>query len=329
MRPRYSLLIGACILALGGCDTMREKYTGERYGDPVLGPRRSPPLNPKMSAQPVDKITPTAPVLSQNRSVTSSPYDQYDTKGNEVGRKNYLKEWTAGDNAATATAPAASPIVAPAPASQRKSFKGISTASSAPAPLSEPAPANAPAPVIIEPAAPANEENGVIVPLLEPRAQRAPDGKMATVKDLAATTPAATPAAMQEVAAPIEPKAEPLAVQRAEVMPLSEELTKLEPAAGGEAKEYPHLADVPKAPEEFKAMRAEKNAKKKELEDTFKNEMEEKQKLDAEPTELPASDLPQVEGMIRDMNEAIHSDAPIAGASNQYGIFEASPSAGF
>jgi len=285
MLPRYKFFVGVCLVALSGCgDTYefaREKYTGERYGDPVVGARRAPLLNPKTASAPKgapEKIVPAAPQ-------GNSPYDQYDAKGNEKGGTNYVKEWM-GDK------PKPKPITAP---SERKSFRGLAPS----APVNIPAAVSVPEHVLvapsekIEPQAPKpqvkpvprpepEEENGVMVPIIE---------------------------------------------DRVENIPQSATFAELAPSAGGEKLDYPHLADVPKVPEAFAKVKADKAAVHQDLQNEYNGAMEEKQKLDAEPTELPDPTLPQVEGMIRDIDNAVNSDIPIISATNET-VKEASPAAG-
>lgn len=278
---RPALLVSTCILALSACDFVREKTTGVRYGDPVVGARRSPILNPKAGpgvATPAQKIVPSAPSSSP-----ANPYDQYDAKGNEVGgQKNYVKEWLGDKPSEPAAAESSLP-------SGRKPFKGLMAASepmpqpTAPVVESKPVMKNKPAQKIIPSTVPA-DENGVVVPLTEQR----------------------------------------------ELIPQAALLSNLQPAAGGDQvpKEYPHLADVPKAPQELKDFKQGKDAVQKEMEGEFNHSMEEKKKLDEEPTDLHESSLPEVEGMIQDIDGAIHGDTPIVQAQAHGNVEEASPSAG-
>lgn len=265
---RYAFLVSSCVLALSACDFVREKTTGERYGDPVIGARRSPILNPKAgpstAAVPAQKIVPKGP------STPATPYEQYDAKGNEVnGQKNYVKEWF-GDKAPATEATTALPA-------GRKAFKGLMAASEpmpvATAPVIEDKPVIENKPTIekIVPSTVPADENGVIVPLSEQR----------------------------------------------ELIPQAGTLSDLQPAAGGdpETLEYPHLADVPKPPQELKDFKKEKAGIQKEMEGEFDRSMEEKKKLQEEPTELHDPTLPEVEGMIQEIDGAINGDTPIVQAA--------------
>ncbi|MDX2072839.1 MAG: hypothetical protein SFX19_00560 [Alphaproteobacteria bacterium] len=267
------------LATLAGCQDAREfvyeKYTGERVGDPVPGPRRPPLLNAgyTKNAPPAPAAVSSRAVPIQPKSASITPYDQYDNDGNDVSRTNYIKEWLGDDKKAPEAASAASASAAPV-ASGRKPFKGSVAALEPATPVvltPQPAPARVipPAPQIrAVPPAVIEEENGVFVP---------------------------------------EPE------QRAEAVPV--QFSQLQPAAGGsQPPSYPHLADVPKVPEASEAVRKQKNMQQKSLQREHKAAMEEKKELDAEPTELPVT-LPQVDGMLRDIDEAIHGPTPIVQAT--------------
>lgn len=267
MAWRTLTILGVSFLALTACSGVREfvyeKYTGERTGDAVAGPRRPPILNPA-AAKAVAQAPARPAAQAAPSAAAATPYDQYDNKGNEVGSTNYVKEWF-GDKPGQ-------------PAAGRKSFKGVVASADAPAPVvlkpRVTSPAAVPAP---------EEENGVFIDIPEERSQA----------------------------------------------PTEATLAQLQPAAGSANApgEYPYLASVPKVPPQFKAVKAEKDAQLKDLQQNYDAAMEQKKALDAEPTELPPATLPQVQGMIDEINEAVHGETPIVQAKAAT-IQEASPSAG-
>lgn len=258
---RYALPACAVFALLSACggtaDFVREKYTGERYGDPVEGPRRAPVLNPGY-ARPQAPARPAAPQPVVQSNAAPTPYDQYDDKGNEKGGTNYLKQWFGGNSEAQSAAV------------ERKPFKGVAAVVDKPAPVII-TPAGAPravpqTPVVKESPALAPEENGVVVPLDKQ--------------------------------------------QRVEA-PASMQVAQLQPAAPKAPSKYPHLSSVPKAPEQFKAVKATKDETYNELQMNYDAAMEQKKRLADEPTELPPTTLPQVEGMLKEIDGAIHGETPI------------------
>ena len=269
-------------------DYIEEKYTGERRGDMVGGGRRPPKLNPG-GPRGMPEMQ-TAPIIVPAAKAPSA-YDQYDADGNDTSRKNYIKEWVGGGDA---------------PQEPRKAFKGkraVAVEEAAPAPIkttiplkpaeppaavistAPPTPAEAP---VVAPAAPAAKT--VLVPV-SPRIQ--------------IEEPATTP---EENGVMI-----PLPEERSDIAP-PQPLAQLQPAAGS-APTDPHLSSVPKAPEAFKAIKDEKDAAQKGLEDDHKKAMEEKEKLEEEPTELKPVTLPQVEGMLNDLKIALYGNIPIIQAA--------------
>lgn len=251
-----------------------EKYTGERQGDPVSGPRRPPVLNPAYAqVAPPAPIVPRAPAQAPAAQPTRqakaeiTPFDQYDANGNDVTRTNYIQEWFGDKKEA---APAALP-------SGRKAFKGSVAAlePAQPVELTAPAPTQKIVPIApqIQPSrAPAvieQEDNGVFVPETDQRASLS-----------------------------------------------SIEMAQLQPAAGGTPPAaYPHLADVPKTPPQFRIMKRESMTLEEEMRLQHDSAMEQKQQLQQEPTDLKPTTLPQVEGMMEDINSAIHGSTPIVTAA--------------
>lgn len=109
--PRYRLLLFPLLLLAMSCsdmrESLREKYTGERKGNPVVGMRRAPILNPGMKAaapvMPVQaaempapnkampvaaKVAPAIPAGAKD----ADPYDMYDEKGNAKEPVSKAKE---------------------------------------------------------------------------------------------------------------------------------------------------------------------------------------------------------------------------------------------
>lgn len=262
----FRYLVPACVVfaALSACgdtgDFLREKYTGERYGDAVMGARRMPVLNPGAAKMAAPAAPSAVPVASAPPKAAPAPYDQYDNAGNEVGGTNYVKQWF-GDKK-------------PAPPAERKAFKGVVASAD---PVVEPEHRIPRSPELIPQAPPvkevlpeAPEENGVMVPLPQ---------------------------------------------QRSEAVPKEIEVSQLEPAAGGAVPSaYPHLSSVPKVPEQFKGIKAGKDATHQELQMQHDAAMEQKKRLSEEPTELPPTTLPQVEGMLKEIEGAIHGEVPIVTA---------------
>jgi hypothetical protein len=249
MLLRYTLLLCASALALSACSEqrafIREKYTGERYGAQVTGPRRPPILNPEgvqLNAQVPARIIPQAVPIAPKQAVVPgdappSPYDQFDAKG-EPTPESYAKRES----------------LTPPPVSGRKPFKGVLTAGNAQAPVLVPqsAPITEEKPQIRPlPVVPDEEDNGVMLPELAPQVQRPPAGVA------------------------------------------------------------PRLASVPKVPPEFKALKKAKTDRERELQMNYDAAQEQKKLLSEEPTELPPATLPQVEGMLQDIDGAIHGDVPI------------------
>jgi hypothetical protein len=95
------------------------------------------------------------------------------------------------------------------------------------------------------------------------------------------------------------------------------QVAQLSPAAGGDADadDDIHLSSVPKMPVEFEAIKQEKDAAEQELTNEHDKAMEEKEKLSEEPSELKPASLPQVEGMLKDLNAILHSNQPIVQAT--------------
>lgn len=90
------LFLPLLLLTVSSCgefrESMREKYTGERRGTPVVGGRRAPVLNPApmmatpapvqpVNMKPIAPIVPSAPA-AKAASSEADPYDMYDNKGN-------------------------------------------------------------------------------------------------------------------------------------------------------------------------------------------------------------------------------------------------------
>lgn len=266
MVPFRYVALFPTLLLLAGCgdlrETLVEKYTGERKGDVVTGPRRPPLLNPgyaalQRPAAPPAPIAPIVPQPPQNAKAAPTPYEQYDADGNDTTRTNYLKEWFGDKKEAAPPAPVV-PMAQAAPGG-RKSFRGAaaSVEPAAPvviAPQTSPVPQWAP-----------EEDNGVFLPEPQKRAQAAPVGQ----------------------------------------------LSQLQPAAGG----YPHLATVPKTPSELVQMKREAPASQRDLQKDYNAAMEQKRVLEQEPTELAPVTLPKVEGMLEEIDEAIHGNTPIVQAA--------------
>lgn len=281
--PRLVLLLSASAAALAACsDTrtlLREKYTGERIGDPVEGPRRPPKLNPGYAAAPAAQPG-IAPLRQQaQKPASASPYDQYDAQGNEVGGTNYIKQWTSGSTSTSKSIGT----------QERKSFKGLTVSSSM----------EVPAPVTLktQPVAPI----APVAVVHEPVPQIAPPP---VIHDESGDNEVVVPQAPQSNAAPAKPSNLSASVQQ---------IAQLQPAAGGNAE--PHLSSVPQVPERFKEMKKEAPAAQKELEDEHKKAMDDKEKLSEEPTDLKPVTLPQVEGMLREIKDAINGDQPIVQAA--------------
>src|SRR5690606_34945594 len=98
------------------------------------------------------------------------------------------------------------------------------------------------------------------------------------------------------------------------------QLAQLQPAAGGEpALDYPHLSEVPKRPKQMRAVKRGRGAAEEALQAEHEAAMEEKQRLMEEPTELAPAPapvtLPKIEGMMRDIDEALRGNRPIVQAA--------------
>ncbi len=278
---RITVSFCATLAALTACsdarEYAREKYTGERYGDAVGGPRRPPVLNPAyaQAKQPVVRIAPAAPnapiVPEKIASAAPTPYDQYDNNGNDTTRTNYVKEWVRGKEEQPITA-------------GRKAFRGSVAA--------------------LQPAEPV-----ALVPDKPPEHLIRPVPPAPQTKEV---PPAIVPESDNGVFIP-EPQ------KRAEAEPSAPvQLSQLQPAAGGQPPAsvvYPHLADVPKVPVEFGAVKEGKVDAEKELQMQHESAMEQKKLLNEEPTELSPATLPQVQGMLEDIKGAITGSTPIIQAS--------------
>lgn len=321
MRSVPLVILSFSLLALTSCTTVREKFSGERYGEPVPGPRRPPILN--VSQQPRPTLSPTAPIekitpgTPQKAAAQPTPYDQYDAQGTDVSRKNYIAEWLSDDSntssnsgrklfkgnlqqAAIAPAPP-TPVSEPAIAPVELKKRPEPIVPTAPAAVAPPAQTNEPIAVETPPAVaptPATKPvkgNGVIIPL-----SRSGEGEI-NITELA---PAAGGA--EAVVVPVAiPKAEPLAQYAV-------------------AGDKPSLTHVPQKPRQFDIIRQEKDQQLKQLERDHDDAMENKSLLDAEPTDLS---LPEIEDTIEEIESAIESPTPLF-ASNTAHMEEASPSAG-
>ncbi len=284
-----ALLLSSC----GAYDFAREKYTGERSGEEVAGPRRAPILNPSAAKPEVKKmhvaasnpIVPSGPAPSTvpektQASAKDSPYDQFDEKGEAKGGTNYLAKLFDGDEATHVSS-----------SSGRKSFKGnVAQSSVAAAPISS-------APISVEPFADPAEK---IIPKAAVEAPAQPE-----------ITPA-----------PRGGKGNGVMIPLSQLEPVSQ----LEPSAGGNeiaANDTPALKTVPQKPAQFEVIKKEKDAQLKQLQQDHKNADAQKTLLNAEPSDLK---LPEVEDTLEEIQSALESSEPLI-ASNSY-IQEASPSSG-
>ncbi len=275
---RYAFLLPVTIALLAACsdlrETVREKYTGERYGAPVEGNRRSPVLNPG-HARPAPPRAPAVPASPPVSGKPSTPYDQFDADGNDTTRKNYVKEWL-GDASKD-------------DGMVRKPFRGEQAAPVTLMPKKETQPVSANE-VMAAPLPAKPVDNQVVVD---------------TVPEMPSRS---DPLVLEEngVFLPDDPK------PRSEMtLPEGAQFSQLQPASGGDVPTYPHLSSVPKTPPQFQELKKDKGIAEQEMQTQHDTAMEEKKKLDEEPTEMPSPTLPQVEGMIRDIKRVVDGDAPI------------------
>lgn len=276
MTLRYRFTLGACLIALTSCggtrDFIREKYTGERYGDPVTGVRRPPVLNPAAQVKPPAKIVPTAQGPKTAPASPATPYEQFDAQGNDTSRTNYVKQWF-GDK--------------PAEAAPRKPFRGLASAG-------QPTP-----PLVVAPIVPTAKSEPEIVPQTHITPQ-ADDGMVPP-----------PPSVAEENGVMVDIPEE--RVERSESPEAA--FAQLAPAAGKPVPDvYPHLSDVPKMPPQIRVIRKSRESDEVELKMNHDAAMEQQKLIKEEPTELLPTTLPQVEGMIQEIDDAVHGDEPIVQA---------------
>lgn len=284
---------------ISGCgikDYVREKTTGERYGDPVAGPRRPPVLNPgyqayrQAEAKAKQQAAAAAAARQQQGGAGSTPYDQYDATGNRTDRRNLIGEWAGGDKPAAAQR-SAGPV--------RKSFKGVGQApASVSGAISEDSPATRP--VVLKPG---RKSFGT-------QLNRQAEEEVVTTTSTTTTTTRATAASPMDVSLPpdvaapepaiVPPASEPMtdAPENGVYLPEwpQESSRRILPdgtqyaqalCGGGESGEAPHLSSVPQVPQEMEAIRAGKEENMQELQMQHDTAMEEKKRLLEEPTDLP------------------------------------------
>jgi len=318
MSIRLAILCCTILPVLSACsdqrEFVREKYTGERYGEPVKGPRRAPVLNPAVSKMatgakqgetptpnPPEKLIVPAPV----GGAAATPYDKYDNKGNDVTRTNYLRKWVDPKGKEQNAAPAEKPVVekpVEAPVRKpiepaRKQFKGVNTPDAEPL---EVMPQRKLLPVV-EPVMPAKPER------TEPETISIPAG-MEPQEDNGVFLPDI------EEKHGIEEKPEPKKrwnPEKRSENSTARQFAQLQPAVGRDYKGYPRLSSVPKVPPEFTAVRQEKAALLQELQAGHDAAQEQKRLLGQEPTELTPPSVPQVDGLLREIDGAIHVSTPI------------------
>lgn len=301
---RYVLCACSLLAALSACsetrEFMREKYTGERYGEPVTGPRRPPVLNPGYGQVMQQQREQAAmPVPEEVERKPATPYDQFDAKGNNVNRTNYLKEWFMPDEP-TSTLPA-----------NRKSFKGIQPEIKENIPPVQPVIPREPVrkPVVTtEPVMllPQGQEIKTPVVIVEPPAPEALPRKI-------------TPPASNEVTVPVteQPPYQPPVEENGVMVPVVQlPITYTLAFGGGAPENYPHLATVPKTPERYDEIKNTNATERQKLKSSYDAVMEEKQRLGEEPSELhPVTNLP-VEGRALSQDVAMRHTHFISGAKS-------------
>ena len=284
------LLIGSALCALTACGgaytAMKEKFTGERKGVYVGGPRRAPLLNPAptMAAAPVASVEVApikdAPAAAKPAAAAQSvePYNMYDDKGNEIKQESsffsgsWFGESKAGETKAGTALEAGNEAAAPS------------------VPQTKEAPAVAPAPTNFVPASeiPADtdydplEDNGVIMPPSRSQRQDKSSLKNQANQD-----------------------SQPDAIQ----------LAQLAPSAAPEAA-LPSLATVPPKPQGVDKIQKHKAEQEQELLNTHERALQQKDDLAKEPSELSPILLPQIEQTIEEIKGALESPTPIITAHN-------------
>ncbi len=282
----------SCVLSvalmLAACGDTRkfihEKYTGERYGDPVAGPRRQPALNSEFVAGEQKLAAPPEMVVTKSESAavaeektivaettvakaangSKNPYDNYDENGRDVSRVNYFEKWFGGGSAEEEGQKNSAQSGDNFP--PRKKFRGFDAASQ-------------------ESAAhdfSAMKEQKIIV---DKSVDKSADKSVIKTK--------------------------PDLDENGVYVPL----TDLQPGGNGafaaDKRDYPHLATVPKVPPNIAAIRREKDDNLRQLQLNHDAAVEQKESLLNEPTELSNVSLSQVDNMIKDIDGALRGDVPI------------------
>ena len=313
--PHRLTLLCVGSLLLSGCSFFNVEtpfVADQRPKQMVEGARRMPVLNPgaavgapaprMVEIQPIVPAQPPVQARSANAkeaSKASTPYDQYDDKGNEVGGRNYIKEWIGDKKEAAPQSSGA------ADSGVRKAFAGnpsvaketASVAPIAPAPASVTAPISAAAPMrvlSVEPAAivpekiapqvtkeiPAATSENIMLPLTDAFEEDEGNGVMIPQSQETAPVPAAS-SAVVPAPAPVPQK---LLVQSTPPQPSPKPNTTL--SAPKAAKEDLHLSSVPLVPKQFEGVKATKDQKLQELQSEQEDAQEQKKSLGAEPTGL-------------------------------------------
>ena len=262
---RYAVYLSLTALSLAACgdlrDSVREKYTGERHGEPVVGARRAPVLNPGYAAS--APVPPASTIVPGRAPAAPTPYDQYDASGSETTRRN---NGPTDDGTVRKTFKGAvgTPVIMP-------SSVAVPTMVS---PVSE-------MPKRIEAATPPPEK---ITPQVwnKPVVDTAPAEPIAGAKDI--------PVEMRRTTLPPEEDNGvflPDLPERSDTaLPEGIDFAELQPAAGGGPSEPQYLANVPKTPAQFKPMKAERGMAAQQMQVTHDAAMEQKKILGEEPSEL-------------------------------------------